>query len=140
MGQKKEKTLVLLKPSALERGLCGKIINRFERAGLKIRAMVLEQFPESLMEELYSEHRGKEFFQRIVSWMSSRPVVALVLEGERVVSRVRNLIGSTDPGEARPGTIRGDFAPSLEPDNLVHASDSPESARREINLFFPDYK
>jgi nucleoside-diphosphate kinase len=132
-------TLVLLKPLAVERGLNGEIINRFERAGFKLKGLTLQQFPESKFEELYEEHKGKSFYSDIVSWMSSKPIIAIALEGEDgLVEKVRSMIGATNPLEAAPGTIRGDYAYLLEPDNLIHASDSYKSAERELKIFFPE--
>ncbi len=137
--EKSKMTLVLLKPTAVERGLVGEIIGRFERSGLVIKKIKLEQFPEKTFEELYEEHEGKPFYSKIVSWMASRPILALALTGnDQLIKKVRSLIGKTDPVDAKPGTIRGDLACSLDPDNLVHASDSPESAERELKLFFPE--
>ncbi|MEC9488511.1 MAG: nucleoside-diphosphate kinase [Halanaerobium sp.] len=139
MEKGRERTLVILKPTALERSLCGKIIERLERAGFLLLAARLTKFPSDVFVELYQEHQGKDFFAEIVKQMSKGPVMAVLLEGDGVVRKVRKLIGSTDPAEAAPGTIRGDFAHAIEPDNLIHASDSPASARREIGLFFPEY-
>jgi len=132
-------TLVLIKPSAVQRGLCGEIIRRYERAGLRLVKAKLEQFPASTFAELYQEHRGKTFYEEIVNQMSSGPIMALVLEGpESIVAKVRAINGATNPVNAAPGTIRGDYASAMEPDNIVHASDSHESAQREIAIFFPE--
>lgn len=134
-----KRTLVLLKPSAVERGLVGEIIKRFEQANLIIRKMVLDRFSEETFKELYVEHKEKYFYHDIVSWMSSKPIIAIVLEGNgNIIGKVRSLIGATNPLEAKPGTIRGDYSYSLKPDNLVHASDSLESAERELKLFFKE--
>lgn len=134
-------TLVLLKPSALQRGLCGKVINRYEQAGLMIERLELKQYNREVFEKLYEEHRGKSFYDDMVNWMSSEPIIAVVLSGPSgVVEKVRALNGATDPVKAVPGSIRGDYANSMDPDNVVHASDSAESARREIRLFFKDFR
>lgn len=131
------RTLVLLKPSAVKRGLCGEIIKRYEQAGLRLISGKLQQFPEGVFAQLYQEHEGKEFYRRLITSMSSAPIMALLLEGpEGIVEKVRTINGATDPVKANPGTIRGDFASNMQPDNLVHASDSVESAEREIGIFF----
>ena len=133
-------TLVLIKPSAVQRGLCGEIISRYESAGLKLAALKLEKFPLETFAELYREHQGKSFYQAVVEHMSSAPICALVLAGRGgMVEKVRALNGATDPLKAAPGTIRGDYAAAMEPDNIVHASDALESAAREIRIFFPDF-
>ena len=125
-------TLVLIKPSAVQRGLCGEIISRYESAGLKLAALKLEKFPLESFAELYREHQGKSFYQAVVEHMSSAPICALVLAGPAgIVEKVRALNGATDPVKAAPGTIRGDYAAAMEPDNIVHASDALESAARE---------
>lgn len=131
-----EQTLVLLKPDAVQRGLCGEILGRFERKGLLITALRMLQFDEELVRLHYQEHVAKPFFPELAAYIQSGPVVALVLEGDRAVSQVRALVGSTDPLQAVPGSIRGDYALSVT-QNVVHASDSPESARRERERFFP---
>ena len=136
----KAKTLVLLKPQAVKRQLVGEIISRLEKADFTIERMKLERFSRDLLAELYQEHKGKDFYESIVGGFAGEPMVALVLSGtENTIERVRSLMGATDPVEAAPGTIRGDFAHDMEPDNIMHASDSPKSAAREINLFFPDH-
>ncbi len=132
-----EKTLVLIKPDGVERGLIGEIITRFEKKGLKISAMKILTMSRSLAEEHYAEHIGKPFYERLVKFMTSGPIVAMVLEGREAIKVVRKLAGATDPVEAEPGTIRGDFSVS-EPANTLHASDSMESAEREIKRFFPE--
>ncbi|HEY5479513.1 MAG TPA: nucleoside-diphosphate kinase [Gaiellaceae bacterium] len=132
-----ERTLVLVKPDAVRRGLCGEIVARLERRGLTLRGARLVQVDEELAGAHYAEHRGKEFFARLVSFIISGPTLALVVEGESAVTVVRSTMGATDPAKAAPGTIRGDLGLSM-PDNLVHGSDSPESARRELALWFPD--
>jgi len=129
--------LVLVKPDAVRRGLCGEIVARLERRGLTLRGARLVQVDEELAGAHYAEHRGKEFFARLVSFIISGPTLALVVEGESAVTVVRSTMGATDPAKAAPGTIRGDLGLSM-PDNLVHGSDSPESARRELALWFPD--
>ena len=132
-----ERTLVLIKPDALARGLAGEILGRLERRGLEIRAAKLVQLDRSLAERHYAEHREKPFFGELVDFITSAPTLALVVEGESAISVVRATMGATNPAEAAPGTIRGDLALAM-PDNLVHGSDSPESAEREIALWFSD--
>jgi nucleoside-diphosphate kinase len=130
-----ERTLVLIKPDALARGLAGEILGRLERRGLQIRAAKLVQLDRSLAERHYAEHSEKPFFGELVDFITSAPTLALVVEGESAISVVRATMGATNPAEAAPGTIRGDLALAM-PDNLVHGSDSPESAEREIALWF----
>ena len=132
-----ERTLVLVKPDAVRRGLAGEILGRFERRGLVIRAARLLTVSRELAEEHYAEHSEKPFFGELVEFITSGPTWALVVEGEGVIATMRATIGATDPANAAPGTIRGDLASSM-PDNLVHGSDSPESAEREIALWFGD--
>jgi nucleoside-diphosphate kinase len=132
-----ERTLVLVKPDALRRKLAGEIVARFERRGLELRAARLLNVDRPLAEEHYAEHTEKPFFGELVDFITSGPTLAFVLEGEGAIRLVRTTIGATDPAEAAPGTIRGDLALSM-PDNLAHGSDSPESAEREIGLWFPD--
>ncbi len=132
-----EQTLVLLKPDAMRRQLAGEILTRFERRGLLIRAARLVAVDRELAGRHYEEHTDKPFFGELVDFITSSPTLALVLEGEGAIALVRTTIGATDPANAAPGTIRGDFALSM-PDNLVHGSDSPESAAREVALWFPD--
>jgi nucleoside-diphosphate kinase len=133
-------TLVLIKPSAVRRRLCGEIISRYERAGLGLVGLKLEQFPPETFAKLYQEHQGKDFYPKLVEQMSSDSICALVLTGpEGVAEKVRALNGATNPVNAAPGTIRGDYAAAMDPDNIVHASDSPQSAEREIKIFFPDF-
>jgi nucleoside-diphosphate kinase len=132
-----EKTLVLIKPDAVERKLAGEIVARFEKRGLEIRAAKLLTVDRALAEEHYAEHREKPFFGELVEFITSAPTLALVLEGESAISVVRTTMGATNPTEAAPGTIRGDLALAM-PDNLVHGSDSLESARREVALWFDD--
>jgi nucleoside-diphosphate kinase len=132
-----ERTLVLIKPDALERGLAGEILARFEQRGLSIRAARLVEVDDELAERHYDEHREKPFFGELVEFITSAPTLALVVAGESAVSVVRATIGATNPVDAAPGTIRGDLALAM-PDNLVHGSDSAESAEREVALWFPD--
>ena len=130
-----ERTLVLIKPDAVQRGLAGRILDRFEQRGLTIRAAKLVTVDRQLAEQHYEEHREKPFFGELVEFITSAPTLALVLEGEGAIPVVRTTMGATNPANAAPGTIRGDFALSM-PDNLVHGSDSPESAEREVSLWF----
>jgi nucleoside-diphosphate kinase len=132
-----ERTLVLVKPDAVGRALTGEIVARFERRGLAIKAARLLTVDRSLAEEHYAEHTEKPFFGELVAFITSGPTMALVLEGEGAIATVRTTMGATNPADATPGTIRGDLSLSM-PDNLVHGSDSPESAEREIGLWFPD--
>ncbi|HXF99057.1 MAG TPA: nucleoside-diphosphate kinase [Gaiellaceae bacterium] len=133
----RETTLVLVKPDGMARGLAGEILARFERRGLALRAARLLRVDRELAERHYDVHREKPFFGELVEFITSGPTLALVLEGEGAIDVCRRTIGATDPAQAAPGTIRGDLALSM-PDNLVHGSDSPETAEREIALFFPD--
>ena len=130
-----EETLVLVKGDGVRRRLVGEIIRRIEAKSLDIDAMKLMDVGRDLAEEHYAEHRDKPFFEELVEFITSTPVVAMRIKGEGAIKVMRNLMGSTNPAEAAPGTIRGDLALSL-PDNLVHGSDSPESAAREVGLFF----
>ena len=130
-----EQTLVLVKGDGVRRRLIGEIIRRLEAKGLDIRAMQMMDVSRDLAEEHYAEHREKPFFEELVEFITSTPVVAMTVEGEGAIQTVRNLMGATNPANAAPGTIRGDLALSM-PDNLVHGSDSPESAKRELGLFF----
>ena len=133
-----ERTLVLIKPDAVKRQLAGRILDRFEQRGFAICGAKLIQVDRALAEQHYTEHAAKPFFGELVDFITSSPTLALVLEGEGAIAVVRTTIGATNPADAAPGTIRGDFALSM-PDNLVHGSDSPESAEREIALWFsPD--
>jgi nucleoside-diphosphate kinase len=130
-----ERTLVLIKPDAVRRGLAGEILRRFEQRGLTIEEARLLTVDRALAEEHYAEHAEKPFFGELVEFITSGPTVALVLSGEGAIATVRTTMGATNPADAAPGTIRGDLALSM-PDNLVHGSDSPESAAREIGLWF----
>jgi nucleoside-diphosphate kinase len=128
----------MLKPDAVQRCLIGEIISRFEKKGLKIVAMKMIRIDRALAEKHYEEHREKAFFQSLVDYITSAPVVAMVVEGKDAVKIVRTLVGATNPAEALPGTVRGDFGLDIGR-NVIHASDSTKSAEREINLFFkPD--
>lgn len=130
-----EQTLVLIKGDGVRRRLIGEIIRRLENKGLAIRDLKMMRVSRELAEEHYAEHREKPFFGELVEFITSAPVVAMRVEGEGAIGVVRNLMGATDPAKAAPGTIRGDLALSM-PDNLVHGSDSPQSAARELRLFF----
>ena len=132
-----ERTLVLIKPDAMQRGLAGEILGRFERRGLAMRDARLVQVDRELAEEHYAEHAGKPFFGELVEFITSAPTLALALEGEGAIATVRRTMGATNPADSEPGSIRGDLALSM-PDNLVHGSDSPESAERELALWFGD--
>ena len=132
-----ERTLILVKPDAFERALTGEVIARFERKGLRLVALKLMQVNVELAERHYGEHAGKPFFPELVEFITRGPLVALVLEGEGAIEAARQVIGATNPLEAAPGSIRGDFATEIT-FNLVHGSDSPNSAAREIELFFPE--
>jgi nucleoside-diphosphate kinase len=132
-----ERTLVLVKPDAMQRRLAGEIVARLERRGLDLRAARLLTVDRPLAEEHYAEHAEKPFFGELLEFITSGPTLALVVEGEGAIQIVRTTMGATNPADAAPGTIRGDLSLSM-PDNLVHGSDSPESAEREIALWFPD--
>jgi nucleoside-diphosphate kinase len=131
-----ERTLVLIKPDAVRRALVGQVLHRFERKGLAIAAMDLRTIDGALADRHYAEHVEKEWYPPLRAFITSGPLVALVLEGDQAISVVRALTGATDGRAAAPGTIRGDWSLSNR-ENLVHASDSPESAAREISIFFP---
>jgi nucleoside-diphosphate kinase len=132
-----ERTLILVKPDAFARGLTGEIIRRFERKGLTIVALKHMQVTEDLAKQHYAEHEGKPFFGELVEFITSAPLVAMVLEGEEGIRAARQVIGATNPLEATTGSIRGDFAVEVGK-NMVHGSDSPESGTREAGLFFPE--
>jgi nucleoside-diphosphate kinase len=132
-----DRTLILVKPDAFARGLTGEILARFERKGLRIVALAHMTMDRELAERHYAEHEGKPFFGELVDFITSGPLVATVLEGHEAVTAARQVIGATNPLEAAPGSIRGDFALEVG-QNMVHGSDSPESAKREAALFFPD--
>jgi nucleoside-diphosphate kinase len=132
-----DRTLILIKPDAFARALTGEIISRFERKGLRIVALKLMTVEREQAERHYDEHREKPFFGDLVDFITGGPLVAMVLEGHEAVTAARQLIGATNPIEAKPGSIRGAFGLEVQT-NLVHGSDSPESARREIEIFFPE--
>jgi nucleoside-diphosphate kinase len=132
-----ERTLILVKPDAFKRNLTGEIVARFERKGLRLVAMNLMKMTRELAERHYAEHEGKSFYEELVTFITSGPLVAMVLEGEQAVVAARQVIGATDPLQATTGSIRGDFAIEVG-QNMVHGSDSPDSAAREVGLFFPD--
>jgi nucleoside-diphosphate kinase len=132
-----DRTLILVKPDAFARGLTGEIIARFENKGLAIVALKHMTVTEDLAKQHYAEHDGKPFFGELVEFITSGPIVAMVLEGEEAIRAARQVIGATNPLEAAPGSIRGDYAIAVG-QNMVHGSDAPESGRREAALFFPD--
>jgi nucleoside-diphosphate kinase len=132
-----ERTLILAKPDAVERHLAGEIVGRFERRGMKLRAARLLIVSRGLAEAHYAEHTEKPFFGELCDFITSGPTLAFVLEGEGAIATARRTIGATNPADADPGSLRGEFALAM-PNNLVHGSDSPESAEREIGLWFPD--
>ena len=132
-----DRTLVLIKPDAVQRALAGEILSRFERRGLKIVALRLMRVDESLARRHYAEHEGKPFLESLVEFITSSPIIAAVLEAPNAVEVVRRAMGATDPQNADPGTIRGDLGLYIQ-SNLIHGSDSPESAQREIALFFDE--
>ena len=134
-----EETLVLIKPDGVKRQICGEILTRYERKGLIIKAMKLLQTPKELAQEHYAEHKDKPFFGELVDFITSGPVLAFVLAGKNAVTSVRAINGATNPVDATPGSIRGDYALTMD-SNVVHASDSVDSAAREIHLWFPEYK
>ena len=130
-----ETTLVLIKPGGVERNLIGEITRRIEARNLKIVGLKLMRAERSLVEEHYGEHRGKGFFEDVVSYLSSGPVVAMAVQGPNAVKAIRTMMGATNPVEAGPGTVRGDLALTIE-DNLTHSSSDPEAAQRELGLWF----
>ena len=132
-----ERTYVMLKPDAVRRGLVGSIVSRFENSGLKMEAMCHIKVSSEQSGELYKEHDGKSFYPNLINYIHSGPVIATVWSGPSAVSIARKLIGATNPAEAAPGTIRGDFGLILD-ENVIHGSDSVKSAEREIPIFFPD--
>jgi nucleoside-diphosphate kinase len=133
-----ERTLVIVKPDGVQRGLVGEIVQRFEKRGFRIVALKMLQVSRALAEQHYAVHKGKFFYEDLVSYISSSPVVAMVIEGHEAIKTVRSMVGSTRPYEAAPGTIRGDLA-LMGLRNLIHASDSPETSASEIELWFaPD--
>ncbi len=130
-----ERTFSMVKPDGVAKNLIGEIIRRYEASGLKVVALKLTEVDQEKAEELYSIHRGKPFYEELVEFIQSGPVVPMVLEGEGAIAKVREIMGATDPKQAAPGTIRGDFAEEIS-QNVVHGADSPESAEREIPIFF----
>jgi nucleoside-diphosphate kinase len=134
-----QRTLVLVKPDGVKKGLIGEIISRLEKKGLKIAAMRMLTMDKALARKHYAVHDGKPFFDGLVKFITSGPIVAVVVEGEKSVEVVRKLMGETDPVKAAPGTIRGDYGLDIG-ENLIHGSDSDENAQKEIALFFPDLK
>jgi nucleoside-diphosphate kinase len=132
-----ERTLILVKPDAFARNLTGEIIARFERKGLHLQAMKLMTMPTELAQRHYAEHEGKRFYEELVAFITSGPLVAMVLDGEEAVQAARQVIGATNPLQAATGSIRGDYAIAVG-QNMVHGSDSSESAAREVGLFFPE--
>jgi nucleoside-diphosphate kinase len=133
-----ERTFAMVKPDGVQRNLVGEIISRFERKGLQLVGLKLLQISPELAEKHYGEHQGKPFYGELVNFITSGPVVAMVWQGQNAISLARTMMGKTNPADAAPGTIRGDFAVFMG-NNVIHGSDSPESADREINLFFnPD--
>jgi nucleoside-diphosphate kinase len=131
-----ERSLILIKPDGVRRGLVGEVISRIEAKGLRIAALEMQTLPRSVAEEHYAEHEGKVFYAPLVDFITSGPLVAAVIEGPRVIESFRSMAGATDPIRAVPGTIRGDHALETK-ENIVHGSDSPEAAEREIKIFFP---
>ena len=130
-----EQTFVMIKPDGVERGLTGEIISRLEKKGFKIVALKMMHLDAGMAAGHYAEHRGKPFFEELVGFITSGPVVAMILAGRGAIAMVRTMMGATDPGQAAPGTIRGDLALDINR-NIIHGSDSAESARREIEIFF----
>ncbi|MFC0299431.1 nucleoside-diphosphate kinase [Virgibacillus soli] len=130
-----EKTFLMVKPDGVQRNLIGDIVSRFERKGFKLAGAKLMQISDELAKEHYGEHKERPFFGELVDFITSGPVFAMVWEGENVIKTARDMMGKTNPAEAAPGTIRGDFGVTVGK-NIIHGSDSPESAEREINLFF----
>ncbi len=137
MARPPEKTLLVIKPDAVKKGLIGAIISRLEQAGFTITGMVMKQLSRAEAEGFYAIHRGKDFFAGLVEFITSGPVVALLIEGEGCQPRLREFVGATDPAKAKPGTIRAEFGTSVRM-NAVHASNPEEDVNREINFFFPD--
>ena len=130
-----QKTYTMIKPDGVRNGHIGEIVNRFERAGLKVEQMRLEMVTPEQAKANYAEHEGKPFYEGLIAYVTSGPVVKMVVSGEGAVAKVRSLMGATIPAEAAPGTIRGDFGLTMD-ENVIHGSDSPESAEREIGVFF----
>jgi nucleoside-diphosphate kinase len=134
-----QRTFVAIKPDGVERGLVGEVLGRFERRGLKLVGLKMLTVPKDMAENHYGEHKGKPFYEGLVNYITSAPIVAMVLEGKDAVALARAVIGATNPANAAPGTIRGDLAVEIGR-NVVHGSDSPESAKREIGIFFKEHE
>lgn len=132
-----ERTLAILKPDATRKNVIGDVLNRIESDGHEIVTMKMMKLTEKQAKEFYGEHKGTDFFAGLIEFMTSGPVVTAVVEGENVIKRLRSLMGATDPGDAAPGTIRAELADGL-PNNIIHGSDSPDSASREISFFFSE--
>ena len=130
-----ERTYAMVKPDGVKRGLVGEVIRRLEQKGFRIVGMKLMQIPRETAERHYGEHQGKPFFEGLVSFITSGPVVAMVVEGENAIGEWRKMMGATNPKDAALGTIRGDFASTID-ENVAHGSDAPETAEREIQIFF----
>ena len=130
-----ERTFAMVKPDGVKRGLVGEVISRIEAKGFSIVAMKMMQIPREMAERHYGEHQGKPFFEGLVSFITGGPVVAMVVEGENAIAEWRKMMGATNPADAAPGTIRGDFASTID-ENVAHGSDAPETAKREIGIFF----
>jgi len=130
-----ERTFAMVKPDGVKRGLVGEVVGRLEQKGFRIVGMKLMQIPRETAETHYGEHQGKPFFEGLVSFITSGPVVAMVVEGENAIAEWRKMMGATNPKDAAPGTLRGDFASTID-ENVAHGSDAPETAEREIGIFF----
>ncbi len=133
----KQKTLVIIKPDGIQKNIIGEIISRIEKKGLKILNMKMMKLSRELAEKHYEEHRNKPFFKSLVNFITSAPIIVMIVEGKDVISIFRSMMGPTDPKNAAPGTIRGDYGTDVER-NIIHGSDSIESAKREVDLFFPE--
>jgi len=134
-----ERTFAMVKPDGVKRGLVGEVVGRLEQKGFRIVGMKLMQIPRETAETHYGEHQGKPFFEGLVSFITSGPVVAMVVEGENAIAEWRKMMGATNPKDAAPGTLRGDFASTID-ENVAHGSDAPETAEREIGIFFKPEK
>lgn len=132
-----EQTLTIIKPDAVEKDIIGEVLHRIELDGLRIASLKMMQLSEDQAKEFYGEHEGKPFFDGLIEFMTSGPIVPAVVVGENAIQRLRTLMGETDPSEATPGTIRAEFADGM-PNNIIHGSDSPESAEQEISFFFDE--
>jgi nucleoside-diphosphate kinase len=130
-----EQTYAMIKPDGVQRGLVGEVVARIERKGFRIVALKQMTIPRATAEKHYGEHQGKPFFEGLVSFITSGPVVAMVVEGENAIAEWRKMMGATNPADATPGTIRGDYATTID-ENVAHGSDAPETAKREIGIFF----